>query len=480
MGRSVFAIGSVLLLFFVGCIGFLTLIIGGMYQKPVDLTPVANQFLTQLNNAELQQARSRLAKNYSDSLSDEQWSSLIGDNELDQVKNCQWNKSLFDDDQATISGVIATQSGKSVPLQISWINENGRWLINGINTIVPSQATEIKPAPERLANAVSTSQESPIPVALDTLVSNTPANHIESDENPIKPEDETTASKVPVSTVSNALTENENHVLTVQDIPADAQAIYMAQHWTTQFFDAVATKDFKPLHSQLAQSFQDKLPLKKFTRVFSGFFDRSLDATWIGNKVPVLIQKPTFDADGVLYLKGHFLAQPQVNFDYAFVKQDSHWKPVAIHVEVVEKSENVVLPKSQEIKNQVATTTKRFGRAIAERDFGSFYRKTYSKFQDKFTLQQFRDYFGAFVENEVDLAWLRGIEPVFDAPPSINMNGFLNVVGHFPAEPVVNFRYAFVQEEGDWKVSTIKLSIPAETDTDDPSASSETIPTEEP
>ena len=485
-----------MLLFIVGLVGFFSLMAGSLFVATSDLGEAADGFFQSVAHEDFTVARDFLAVDYSNSMTDEEFEKFIRDYRLNEYTSSFWNNRTINNDNGQLSGTITTSSGENIPVQMNLVFELEQWkirLMDPQNNPTPPKTAATHVQNENLTSENSTfgdqslasdellvsdelqpsneHQESDIPLldadfAFDTTEETIPPAPVQDIAPVTQPASNgVTALKVSSPDIESGPESALPAVLTINDIPTFEVANAMTKLWTTQFCKGVGQKDFSSFHQQLAPQMQEKFPLQKFTKVFQQFIDRKIDLRWAKNVNPIFDQNPSLDANGILVLIGHFPANPRVDFNYAFKRIDNSWKPVRVNLVVppAEKANSVSgLPDVDKLKQVVIATTKSFGKSVSKKDFTSFHRSTYSKFQEKFSVQQFASYFESFVKQNANLNWIDGIQPVFDVTPSINLNGFLSMEGHFPSEPKVLFRYAFVNEDGKWKVSTINLSIETE------------------
>ena len=106
--------------------------------------------------------------------------------------------------------------------------------------------------------------------------------------------------------------------------------------------------------------------------------------------------------------------------------------------------------------------------AVQEQDFSDFHRFELAKqFKEKYPVAKFAAIFKEFLNERANLKWVEGIDPVFDTAPTLNTDGILQAVGSFPSTPLVNFRYAFVQEDAIWKMIMININVPPQDEVTD-------------
>jgi hypothetical protein len=117
------------------------------------------------------------------------------------------------------------------------------------------------------------------------------------------------------------------------------------------------------------------------------------------------------------------------------------------------------MPEDDELKAMVSTTLADFGAAVRAENFESFYESTARLWQSQTSAEELQKTFQPFLDQQVDLAEVEGIDPVFDNPPTIDEDGVLLLTGYFPTESArVEFEVSYVYEHPDWKLIGLAVS----------------------
>lgn len=125
-----------------------------------------------------------------------------------------------------------------------------------------------------------------------------------------------------------------NQVAT-KTVPSEDEAAKLVDRAIADFGDSIRKKDYSGFWATTDESFRNDVPLKRFTEIFSGFIDVGSDFSWVKGVAPVFDVAPTMNAEnGRLELRGHYLADPYVGFEFDFVDRADGWKIVAINVVV--------------------------------------------------------------------------------------------------------------------------------------------------
>jgi hypothetical protein len=81
--------------------------------------------------------------------------------------------------------------------------------------------------------------------------------------------------------------------------------------------------------------------------------------------------------------------------------------------------------------------------------------------REKYNAEQLRGAFQTFVDQNIDLAPIRAVEPVFEPREArVGPGGQLALKGHFPTRPSqVQFELAYVMEGGAWRLVSINVRV---------------------
>ena len=108
-----------------------------------------------------------------------------------------------------------------------------------------------------------------------------------------------------------------------------------------------------------------------------------------------------------------------------------------------------------------------FNDAVQRRSFAQFYNNVSYSWQQQLTLHQLQRAFQPFIDKKVNLGALRTLQPVFDSPPSVDADGILMVMGHYPPQPYVGkegtfkvyFTLRYTYELPKWKLLGIDVQL---------------------
>ena len=448
MNKSILLVIAVVGLFFIGIAGFVSLLVGGLFYATSGAVTAADSVLAGAANGNIAVVRQYLSVDYSDSLSDGQLEELIDEARIDEFKSVFWNQRSIENNFGSLDGSFTTKTGGQVPLKLSLVYEDDQWKIADI-----------------LASSSTLSMSTGL-VEEKNAVEKSPSIEVAEDSSKPMPNTKSTASKTKsnVDSIRNDSDSSmmmEPRAVSLADIPNVEQANALVKDWTTRFCQSVSNKDFTEFHAATAPEFRKAFTLARFTETFQEFIDREIDLRWVKNVTPVFDRAPMMDGDGSVSLEGVFPANPPVEFEYLFTKRSNQWKPLVVSLKIPGPKQEI--PDFEVIKKLVIEKTLKFGHAVDEQDFSNFHRNELATaFREQFTILQFAEIFKEFVNERASLSWIKGVEPVFDPVPSMNTDGVLQARGTFPSEPKVDFRYAFVNERGRWRMVMININVPQE------------------
>ncbi len=125
-----------------------------------------------------------------------------------------------------------------------------------------------------------------------------------------------------------------------------------------------------------------------------------------------------------------------------------------------QKQDNISPPKGELASRMVLGTTLDFAKAVQARDLSLFRATTSEIFKKQFSHQQFRQAFGGYIQQNINLFPVAKTSPIFTEKPNMDQNGTLRLKGYFPTRPSrVYFDYSYNKENGQWKLTGITLNV---------------------
>lgn len=223
-----------------------------------------------------------------------------------------------------------------------------------------------------------------------------------------------------------------------------------------QFFAASKSKNMEQAYSYLSDDFragtsQSELEMFLEKNLLTTFQEANWQTRSINGGRGELIGSVTTDSGGV------------VPITLSFVKGSSGWKIYSIQKPssgIQEESASVQMPSENQQIELVRASIHAFAESVNEKSMAKFHSHVSNLWQQQFTVQKFDDTFGAFYDLGADLTILRNVSPLFDSKPTLDENGVLSIVGHYPTEPSqLSFEQGYIFEGLGWKLVAFKTII---------------------
>lgn len=102
-----------------------------------------------------------------------------------------------------------------------------------------------------------------------------------------------------------------------------------------------------------------------------------------------------------------------------------------------------------------------FNEAVQRRDFKAFHATLARPMREKYTPEQLQRAFQVFIDQNLNFAPIRDVEPVFEPREArIGSGGELTLKGHFPTRPAeVVFDLSYLMEGGEWRLISINVRV---------------------
>jgi len=119
------------------------------------------------------------------------------------------------------------------------------------------------------------------------------------------------------------------------------------------------------------------------------------------------------------------------------------------------------VPEKAELTSMTENSLISFGQAVQKKDFSGFYEDIAAVWQKQTTAEKLKELFKDFLDKGIDLApAIKGKEPVFNQPATINSDGVLMIKGYYPTTPNrIVFQLKYLQEEDEWKLVGIDVNL---------------------
>jgi len=118
-----------------------------------------------------------------------------------------------------------------------------------------------------------------------------------------------------------------------KEIPSEDQLIALTNRSMMLLAQAVSRDDFSDFYASIAALWQQQITKDKLREQMAVFIEKKISLTIIEGLSPVFSEKPYFDKDGLLVLKGRYPTQPYwVEFELDFFNEESQWKLFGFNV----------------------------------------------------------------------------------------------------------------------------------------------------
>jgi hypothetical protein len=145
------------------------------------------------------------------------------------------------------------------------------------------------------------------------------------------------------------------------------------------------------------------------------------------------------------------------------VKENDEWKILSIYKPesgLVSDERTREIPSDAELKELASASVHNLALAINNDDFKSFYNDISEFWRSQTTPAELKGAFKSFVEQQVDLTVLQGMEPVFSEPPALDENSSLVLKGYFASQPSMTyFDLSYIYEHPEWKLVGIAVDL---------------------
>jgi hypothetical protein len=223
-----------------------------------------------------------------------------------------------------------------------------------------------------------------------------------------------------------------------------------------EFFMAAKNKDMDKAFSYLSEDFQSgttKGDLQKYLEKnsLSKFKEANWESRSINGGRGDLTGSITTDSGGVVPLT------------LSFVKGDNGWKIYSIQKPssgIQEETASIEIPNEQSLVQLVNQSMEIFAESVNDKSMVKFHSHVSNLWQQQFTPEKLDEAFESFYDAGVDLTILANYSPMFAAKPSIDENGVLLIVGHYPTQPnQLHFEQKYIYEGLGWKLMGFSTNI---------------------
>jgi hypothetical protein len=257
------------------------------------------------------------------------------------------------------------------------------------------------------------------------------------------------------------------------------------------FFLALEKGDAHTAYNSAAFGFQAG-------QTFDAFLSNARELGLVGGQPPAWTHQ---DIQGTeAHLDGNVVSQTgsPIAVSVTLTQDEKQWKLFSLHTAMGGTAENRFtlvgkgtgfndvyhqpIPNQQKLVDLVHDTLGRFNTAIRTEDFHDFYGWISQQWRDgqqafapagprepdfehitadtRVTEKLLKEHFQAFIDKKIDLSAVASEQPVFDRPPLINTDGYLDLEGHFDTPQFrVSFELMYAYELPRWKLFGLNLNL---------------------
>ncbi len=118
-------------------------------------------------------------------------------------------------------------------------------------------------------------------------------------------------------------------------MPGIDKIVELTRATFNDFAEAVNTADFNNFHNNISRDWKQQTTAPSLQELFGEFIDKKIDLTVIEDAKLVFSENPFLTGDGILKLKGIFIAEPwDVHFTLDYVYEFPDWKLFSLSVEL--------------------------------------------------------------------------------------------------------------------------------------------------
>lgn len=223
-----------------------------------------------------------------------------------------------------------------------------------------------------------------------------------------------------------------------------------------EFFLAMKDKDVETAYSYLSDDFKSgtsKVELVAFMEKnqLANFDEANWQSRSINGGRGDLVGSISTTSGGV------------VPISLSFVKGQGGWKIYAIQkpsAGLQTESAEAQIPSEEGQVQLVRESINIFAVSVNEQSMTRFHAHTSHLWQQQFSVEDFDEAFGGFYGLGADLTVLDNYSPRFDSAASLDEDGFLHIVGHYPTKPdQLHFEQKYIFEGLDWKLAGFSARI---------------------
>jgi hypothetical protein len=360
------------------------------------LTRSADQFFTLIREGKAKDAYLSASREFQASAPEENFMAFLKNSTIADYESATWSSRSVANKIGELEGSIKTRAGGIIPVKLRLIKEDGRWKIHAIEKaaagLVTTSTEPTVPAVDDLKAMTSSSvlllarainnkdfsefynatskvwQSQTTPEALKEafikyIEQNIDLTFVEGHspeftEKPSLDESGRLILKGYYPTQPSRLTftakfirqESEWKLVGLyvsleeasgssraaadkKEIPAEDELVALVNRTMMLLAQAVSRDDFSEFYASIATEWQRQITQDKLREQLVSFIEKKIPLTIIDGVSPVFSEKPYFDKDGLLFVKGQYPTTPyRVEFELYFFNEESQWKLFGFHV----------------------------------------------------------------------------------------------------------------------------------------------------
>ncbi|WP_164116842.1 hypothetical protein [Sphingorhabdus sp. Alg239-R122] len=116
-----------------GVAAVIALFVGAIFYFTAGMSDAADSFFAAASEGDTASAHSYLSSDFKAGTDESELAGYLAANSLDKVRDMSWSTRKIEGGKGILSGTVTTQSGTVVPVDISFVKEDGDWKIYGID-----------------------------------------------------------------------------------------------------------------------------------------------------------------------------------------------------------------------------------------------------------------------------------------------------------------------------------------------------------
>ncbi len=116
-----------------GIAAAIALFIGAIFYFTAGMSDTADSFFAAASEGDNASAHSYLSSDFKAGTDENELAEYLAANSLDKVRDMSWSTRKIEGGKGILSGTVTTQSGTVIPVDVSFVKEDGDWKIYGLD-----------------------------------------------------------------------------------------------------------------------------------------------------------------------------------------------------------------------------------------------------------------------------------------------------------------------------------------------------------